>query len=302
MKKTVHVVVPEKIGTIAPEIYGHFSEHIGGVFYDGLWVGEDSKIPNINGFRKDIVEKLKKIKAPVLRWPGGCFAETYDWTDGIGKNRPTRINWWTEKDKRYETNEVGTHEFIEFCELIGAKPYFAVNVTSITPMEARNWMDYCLSPRGSTTLAQLREENGHPEPFYIPYWGIGNENWGGGGHMTPEYYALEFRRFATVLANVPCATERSLIAGGANGSDYNWTRKLAEGTTAVSRIMDGMSFHYYCGKAGDAVNFNEDEWYELLVKAEKMDEIIRRHYAIVEGYKMEDKMKLVIIFLNSNQL
>ena len=294
MKKTVHLVLKERIGTIAPEIYGHFSEHIGGVFYDGLWVGKDSKIPNINGFRKDIIEKLRKIKIPVLRWPGGCFAETYDWRDGIGPNRPTRINWWTEKDHRYETNEVGTHEFVELCNLIGAKPYFAVNVTSITPMEARNWMDYCLSPKGTTTLAKLREENGHPDPFYIPYWGIGNENWGGGGHMTPEYYALEFRKFATVLANVPTTTERSLIAGGANSSDYIWTHKLAEGIDKVRRLVDGMSFHYYCGTAGDAVDFNESEWYELLEKAEKMENLVRRHYAIVEGYGLENQMKLVI--------
>lgn len=294
MKKTVHLVLPEKIGVIAPEIYGHFSEHIGGVFYDGLWVGKESKIPNVNGFRKDIIEKMKKIKAPVLRWPGGCFAEIYDWKDGIGENRPIRTSWWTKYDKRYESNEVGTHEFVGLCELIGAKPYFAVNVTSITPLDARNWMDYCLSPRGSTTLAKLREANGHPDPFYIPYWGIGNENWGGGGHMTPDYYALEFRKFATVLDNVPCTTERSLIAGGANAGSYDWTRKLAAGCVDVKRIVDGMSFHYYCGQAGEAVNFSENQWYELLQKAELMDELIRRHYAIVEGYKMEEKMKLVI--------
>ena len=168
MKKTVHITAPDKIGTIAPEIYGHFSEHIGGVFYGGIWVGKDSKIPNIGGFRKDFIEKFKKINPPVLRWPGGCFAETYNWRDGIGEDRPTRINWWTSMDGRYETNEVGTHEFMELCEILGAKPYLAVNVTSITPMEARDWLDYCLSPRGSTTLAKLREKNGRAEPFDIP--------------------------------------------------------------------------------------------------------------------------------------
>jgi len=295
MKKTVHITAPDKIGTIAPEIYGHFSEHIGGVFYGGIWVGKDSKIPNIGGFRKDFIEKFKKIKPPVLRWPGGCFAEVYNWRDGIGKNRPTRINWWTVNDGRYEPNEVGTHEFMELCEILETKPYLAVNVTSITPMEARDWLDYCLSPRGSTTLAKLREENGHAEPFDIPYFGVGNENWGDGGNMTPEYYALEFRRFATVMGNVPSANKRSMICGGANGGDYNWTRKLAESLSTTRRtLQDGMSIHYYCWKAGDAIGFTEEQWYEMLTRAYKMDDIINRHYAILEGYKTENSMKLVI--------
>ena len=293
MKKTIHLVVPDKIGTIAPEIYGHFSEHIGGVFYDGLWVGKDSKIPNVNGFRKQIIDKMKQIHAPVLRWPGGCFAETYDWRDGIGENRPVRPNWWTEKDGRYEPNSVGTHEFVDLCELIGAKPYFAVNVTSITPLHARDWMDYCLSPRGTTTLALEREKNGHPEPFDIPYWGIGNENWGGGGNMTPDYYALEYRRFATILKNIPSAP-KDLIAGGANGGDYHWTRRLTDSMQGIRRILGGMSFHYYCGKAGDCVDFSAEQWYELLEKAYRMDELITRHYGVLQGYKMEKEMKLVI--------
>ena len=293
MNKTIHLVIPDQIGTIAPELYGHFSEHIGGVFYDGLWVGKDSAIPNINGFRKQIIDKMKQIGAPVLRWPGGCFAETYDWRDGIGENRPVRPNWWTPYDKRYESNAVGTHEFVELCELIGAKPYFAVNVTSITPLHARNWMDYCLSPRGTTTLALEREKNGHPEPFDIPYWGIGNENWGGGGNMTPDSYALEYRRFATILDNVYSAP-KDLIAGGANGADYNWTRRLTDSMQGIRRILGGMSFHYYCGKAGDCVDFSTEQWYELLEKAYRMDDLITRHYAVLQGYKMEKEMKLVI--------
>ena len=141
--KSIYLIYPKKIGTIAPEIYGHFSEHIGGVFYDGLWVGKDSSVPNINGFRKDLVEKFKAINPPVLRWPGGCYAETYDWRDGIGKDRPVRRNWWTPNDNRLEDNAVGTHEFVELCELIGAKPYFAANMTATTPLHIRNWMDYC---------------------------------------------------------------------------------------------------------------------------------------------------------------
>lgn len=293
MKKTVHLLVPDQLGTIAPEIYGHFSEHIGGVFYDGLWVGRDSSIPNIHGFRKQIIDKMRHIHAPVLRWPGGCFAETYDWRDGIGEQRPVRPNWWTANDGRYESNAVGTHEFVELCELMGAKPYFAVNVTSITPLHARDWMDYCLSPRGTTTLALEREKNGHPEPFDIPYWGIGNENWGGGGNMTPDSYALEYRRFATVLHNVPSAP-KDLIAGGANGGDYHWTRRLVDSLAGIRRIPGGMSFHYYCGKAGDCVDFTTAQWYELLDRAYRMDELIRRHWSVVQSYQMEKALGLVI--------
>ena len=155
--KKIYLVYPKKIGTIAPEIYGHFSEHIGGVFYDGLFVGKDSEIPNVNGFRKEIVEKFKAINPPVLRWPGGCYAEVYDWRDGIGEARPTRINWWTYWDGRYEPNTVGTHEFMDFCELVGAKAYFAANLTSMTPMHIRNWMDYCLSLSSARVVLPLGE-------------------------------------------------------------------------------------------------------------------------------------------------
>ena len=294
--KKISIVVPEKIGTVAPEIYGHFSEHIGGVFYDGLWVGKNSDIPNINGWRTEAVEALRKIKPPVLRWPGGCFAEAYNWRDGIGENRPVRPNWWTPWDKRYEPNEVGTHEFMELCELIGAKAYLAVNITSITPLEARNWLDYCVSPRGTTTLALEREKNGHPEPFDVPFIGIGNENWGDGGHMTPDYYALEYRRFSTVLNNI-CRTAGKpfeLIAGGANGPDWKWTHGLASNLSESRTPLHAMSFHYYCGKAGDPVSFTADEWYKLLSQAERMEELIVRHDAITRAYGMQDKMKQVI--------
>ena len=294
--RKIDIILPEKIGAIAPEIYGHFSEHIGGVFYDGLWVGKNSTVPNINGWRTEAVEALRKINPPVLRWPGGCFAEAYNWRDGIGENRPVRPNWWTPWDKRYESNEVGTHEFMELCELIGAKAYFAINVTSITPLEARDWMDYCLSPRGSTTLALEREKNGRPEPFDIPFLGIGNENWGDGGNMTPDYYALEYRRFATVLNNIGRTSGKpfELIAGGANGGDWAWTHGLASNLSQSRAPLHAMSFHYYCGNAGDPTNFTDEEWYRQLAQAEKMEELIIRHDAITRAYGMQGKMKQVI--------
>ena len=296
--KHVSILFPKAGGTIAPEIYGHFSEHIGGVFYDGLWVGKDSDIPNINGFRRDLVEKLRAIHPPVLRWPGGCFAETYSWRDGIGKNRPIRLNWWTRHDGRYESNAVGTHEFVELCELIGAKPYFAVNVTSCTPLDALEWMDYCLSPRGSTTLAMEREANGHPEPFDIPFWGIGNENWGGGGNMDPDYYALQYRKYATILRNTGYPVE--LFVGGANAADYNWTRHLCGTLERYKRLCDGMSFHYYTSQKSRGVTAEEvtncavDGWNAIMERAARMEELIVRHHGITVGYGMEERTKLVI--------
>lgn len=290
--KKVYLMYPQKKGTIAPEIYGHFTEHIGGVIYDGIWVGRDSKIPNIKGFRKDVIEKLKAIKAPVIRWPGGCFAEVYDWRDGIGKDRPTRLNWWTYADGKTESNEVGTHEFMDFCEACGAKAYFAANLTSVTPMHIRNWMDYCLSPKGTTTLAMEREKNGHPEPFNIPFWGVGNENWGGGGNMAPDHYANEYRRFATLMNNA--FEDVELYACGENAADFGWTDGVMRNLRTSSRFAKGFSMHYYCGKAGEVLTFTDDEWTELLKKAAKIENLILRNWHIICGYAMDDKVKLVI--------
>ena len=178
-------------GTIAPEIYGHFSEHIGGVMYDGIWTGD--------GFRRELVESFRRIAPPVLRWPGGCFAETYDWMDGIGPRdkRPERINWWYMHDGRTESNAMGTHEFVEFCRLVGAAPYFAANITSVSPLHIRNWIEYCNAPEGRTTLSRLRGENGDPEPLNVRYWGLGNENdW---PNDFPEFDKEKIRAFMNEL-------------------------------------------------------------------------------------------------------
>lgn len=295
MKKIV-LLYPEKIGKIAPELYGHFAEHIGGVIYDGIWVGKNSDIPNLHGFRKELVEKLRAIHPAVIRWPGGCFAEAYRWYDGVGENRPVRPSWWTSRNcGRTESNAVGTHEFIEFCELVGAKPYFAVGVTSTTPMEARDWMDYCLSPRGSTTLALQREKNGHPESFDIPYWGIGNENWGEGGSMTPESYAMEYRRFAMVMENmVKRDPKYHFFAGGADGRHYEWTRGLLGTLSGSFATMQGMSVHFYCNNSKNPLEYTPDEWYFTLNRGAEIEDLLCRHYAIAQGYCMEDRAKLVI--------
>ena len=290
--KKIFLVYPKEKGTIAPEIYGHFTEHIGGVIYDGIWVGKDSRIPNINGFRKEIIEKLRQIKAPVIRWPGGCYAEVYDWRDGIGENRPTRISWWTQYDGRYESNAVGTHEFMDFCDAVGAKAYFASNLTSVTPLHARNWMDYCLSPKGSTTLAKEREANGHPEPFDIPFWGVGNENSGGGGNMTPQYYADEFRRFSTLMNNA--FPDAQLFACGEIGEDFDWTHYFMQGVKNSCGFLNGYAIHYYNYGIGDPIEFTENEWDEQMKKAALMDDIIRRNWNIICGHGMQNKAKLVV--------
>src|SRR5215475_16125381 len=191
----VSINLSKENGTIRPELHGHFAEHLGTCIYGGLWVGKSSKIPNINGYRKAAVDYLKGL-VPVLRWPGGCFADDYHWRDGIGPaaKRPKRVNvnW----GKYVEDNSFGTHEFIAFCRLIGAEPYFAANVGSGTPQEMRDWIEYCNFPKGST-LSDERAANGSPEPFRVRYWGVGNELWGCGGNMRPEQAADEFRRFAS---------------------------------------------------------------------------------------------------------
>ena len=287
-------LLPRKTGKIAPEIYGQFTELLGGVFYDGLWVGENSEIPNVKGFRKFIIDKLKSIKTPVIRWPGGCFAEVYDWRDGIGESRPTRPNWWTYLDGRYESNVVGTHEFMDLCEAIGAKAYFAANLTTVSPLHIRNWMDYCLSPQGSTTLAKEREANGHPEPFDIPFWGVGNENWGGGGCMRPEFYADQCRRFAEIMHNIPCETK--LIACGSDTDNFDWTRGVIPVlASAVTNRIDGYAMHYYTGNFnGDCLEFDDDEFYSIIKKSDYMEYILNKNWSIITAFGYEEKCKLVI--------
>ena len=292
--KSVTVCLNHSRGVIAPEIYGHFCEHLGGVFYDGLWVGPDSPIENIHGFRKALVDSFRKICPPVLRWPGGCFAETYDWRDGIGprEKRPRRLNWWYNNDGRVESNQVGTHEFIDLCRLVGAQPYFAANMTSVTPLHIRDWMEYCNMPAHETTLADERAQNGDEQPFGIRYWGIGNENWGGGGSMTAEMCAREFMRYATVCRSVP--GEKVLVACGANGHDVAWTREMMRTMRAKDCMPEALSVHYYCGTAGTPQEFTEAEWYELLRKADFMRRIVDDHRAAMDEFDPERRVSLFV--------
>lgn len=312
---TVSVNLNQEIGVINPNIYGHFIEHIGGVIYDGIWVGTESSIPNEAGLRLDLIESLKRLEPPVIRWPGGCFAEAYHWRDGIGPRaqRPVRNGWWQRLDGFLENNHFGTEEFMRFCRSIAAEPYLAAGVSGVTPMEIRDWVDYCNAPRGTTTLAQEREQNGSGAPHRVRYWGLGNENWGFGGNYTPETYCADFRRFSSIVAGptpavFPDSTFRGysfgdaeslkFIACGPNGDDYEWTERFFKawkpGSYDSIIPIDGYSLHYYCGTTGSATRFNEPQWYELIHRALEMEQLIDRHRAIMDRFDPDRRISLVI--------
>ncbi len=307
---TVEVFVDEPMGTISRNIYGHFTEHIGGVIYDGVWVGEDSKIPNVNGIRKALVAALKQIKAPVIRWPGGCFADSYDWKDGVGARaqRPTRTNFWeVDPDAKrlheqgvqlFDTNAFGTNEFIRFCKLSSAEPYLAANLRSLPALDFDHWVEYCNAPAGSTTLAKLREAAGSREPFNVQYWGVGNESWGCGGNFRPEDYASEFRRFTDWVPTL--GQDLSFIAAGPNNNDKDWTNRFFEQIFAGrhayhNQHFRGWSIHHYSRLPdGDALTFTPKEWYGLLRSADEMEQIILDTWAVMGEYDRDHRIKLVV--------
>jgi len=276
------------------EIYGQFAEHLGSCIYGGLWVGENSPIPNINGYRKDVFEALKALHIPVLRWPGGCFADDYHWMDGIGpkSQRPSlRNNNW---GGTIEDNSFGTHEFLNLCEMLGCEPYISGNVGSGTVKEMAQWVEYMTSD-GDTPMARLRSQNGRDKAWHVKYFGIGNEAWGCGGNMTPEYYSNEYRKFNTYLRNQPGNTLYR-IASGASDYDYNWTRVLMEN---IGRQMNGVSLHYYTcsgwdGSKGSAIKFDNDQYYWALAKCLEIEEVIKKHKAIMDEKDPEGKIDLLV--------
>ncbi len=305
----IEILLDEPIGTIAPDIYGHFTEHLGGCIYDGVWVGEGSKIANYNGIRKELVDRLKQLHPPVIRWPGGCFADSYNWRDGVGprEKRPKRTNFWANTEYlrkappgpyKFDPNAFGSNEFLHFCKLAGAQPYLAGNVRSATARDFYDWIEYCNSPKGSTTLADLRAQGGDPEPFNVKYWGVGNESWGCGGSFTGDEYAVEFRRWTEWVPE--SEGKLSFIASGPNVADYNWTRsfftKMVEHGPGPLRNVFGTALHYYCGTTGNGVanEFTQDEWYELLKKATRMEELIGNHWQIMGEIDKEHQVKLVV--------
>lgn len=276
------------------EVFTQFAEHLGNGIYGGLWVGKGSRIPNTNGFRNDVVSALRDLSVPVIRWPGGCFADEYNWREGIGaqKNRPVKIN--THWGGVTEPNTVGTHEFFELIRQVGAEAYIAGNVGNGTPREMAEWVEYMTSPAGS--LADERAKNGHKEPWKVAYFGVGNELWGCGGNMLPEFAANETRRYATFI-KAPAGTKIMKIAAGANVDDYNWTETMMR---VAAGQLDGLSLHYYVHPAGGwpprapAVDFDENGWADALAGARRMDELITKHTAIMDKYDPAKRVFLAV--------
>jgi alpha-N-arabinofuranosidase len=281
--------------TISRNIYGQFSEHLGSCIYGGVWVGGDSKIPNTRGIRNDVVEALKKIQVPVLRWPGGCFADEYHWMDGVGPRdqRPSRIN--TTWGGVVENNQFGTHEFMDFCDQIGAAPYIGGNVGSGTVEELAEWVEYMTATTNSV-MSDLRRKNGREQPWKVPFVAVGNESWGCGGQMTPEFYSDNYRRYNEFVKNYP-GNWIYRVASGANGDDYNWTEVLMKN---IGGRMNGVSLHYYTlptgnwSHKGSATKFAEADWFETLRRALRMDNLVIRHSAIMDKYDSQKKIGLVV--------
>ncbi len=282
------------ISKINKEIYGHFSEHLGRCIYNGIFVGKDSDIPNTNGIRNDVLEALKEIKTPVLRWPGGCFADEYHWQDGIGKNRSPILN--TNWGGVVEDNSFGTDEFFNLCELLGCEPYLAGNLASGTVRELASWLEY-ITHWGDSPMALKRKENGRQEPWKLKYLGIGNENWGCGGNMRPEAYVDEYRRYASFAKNYN-NQDMLKVACGPNSDDYAWTESLMQNLKPWH--TGAISLHYYTvptgnwDKKGAALNFDDKEYYQTIVSTMNMDEIITKHTAIMDKYNPDNSIRLIV--------
>ena len=284
--------IEEGRDTINRNIYGHFSEHLGRCIYEGFWVGEDSPIPNTRGIRNDVVEALRQIKIPVLRWPGGCFADEYHWKDGIGprEKRPSMVN--THWGKVTENNHFGTHEFLDLCEQLGCEPYICGNVGSGTILEMQEWVEY-ITFDGKSPMADLRRKNGRDKPWKVKYWGVGNENWGCGGRMRPEYYADLYRRYSTYLRNF-AGNRLYKIACGPSGANYHWTEVLMR---EAGRHMNGIAPHYYCGsgkKSRSATRFSEEDWFAQIKRALYMEELVSKHSAIMDKYDPEKRVAMLV--------
>ena len=278
---TLTIRTDKTLGTISPRLYGHFAEHLGRCCYDGVWVGLNSPIPNQDGFRSDVIEALRAMPVPLLRWPGGCYADHYHWRDGIGsaEERTMRLGMSCGLQVR-DDNSLGTHEFIQFCQLIGAEPYLAGNVGSGTVQELCDWMEYCNSSV-LTKLAQERARNGSPEPFGVKLWGVGNENWGCGGNFDAVTYAQEYRRYATMLRHVDPTAE--LVICGLEeprlfeeGFELSWNAKLLKTLGRHMNLVDHLSIHTYWVKGGPEIDFSDEQYYTLLSEAQATENNILR--------------------------
>jgi alpha-L-arabinofuranosidase len=281
--------------TISKYIYSHFAEHLGRGIYGGFYVGDTSHIPNTNGVRNDVIAALKKMKIAALRWPGGCFADTYHWKDGVGPGdkRPAIINkWW---GGTVEDNSFGTNEFLNMCELLGADPYISGNVGSGSVQELSDWVNY-VSSDSKNPMSDLRRANGREKPWKVKFWGIGNEAWGCGGNMTPEYYANEFRKYSTFMTNWDNNNKIFRVASGANSDDYNWTETLMK--NIPQNLIEGIALHHYAiidwGRKSSATKYTEQQYFATMKSALYMDTLITRHSAIMDKYDPRKKIALIV--------
>ncbi|MBN1398427.1 MAG: alpha-N-arabinofuranosidase [Bacteroidetes bacterium] len=293
--KPNRVIVNADLGTekISKNIYGHFAEHLGRCIYGGFWVGENSSIPNTHGIRNDVIAAIREIAPPVIRWPGGCFADTYHWKDGIGPRdqRPSIINsTWGGVT---EDNSFGTHEFLLLCELLDSEPYICINVGSGTVQEASDWVEYVNSDAKSP-MTDLRKKNGREKPWNVKYWAVGNESWGCGGNMIPEYYADQFKQFSTYLRY----GNLYRVASGGTDPDFDWTETVLKKTQKFKNLIDGYSFHYYTFCHGwddktSATDFNENDWFHTMKNTIIMEERLKRHIALMDEYDPANKIGLI---------
>lgn len=275
MNIQIRVLRDEPYGTVSPRLYGHFAEHLGRCCYDGLFVGKESSIPNIEGFRKDIIDALRAMPTPLLRWPGGCYADHYHWKDGIGQDRPIRLGMSCGLQV-LDTNELGTDEFLALCGLIDAEPYLAGNVGSGSPEELCHWVEYCNAAL-PTTLVKQRQANGRKDPWGVKLWGIGNENWGCGGNYDPESYALEYRRYSLMVQHVDPSIEMV-----ACGHDTDWNRRCIDKLRHHLNFVDHYSIHRYWINGGHGTEFSDEQYYGLLAEAEQTEDFIVETRAFLE--------------------
>jgi len=292
MTYNISVDINNKQNLINPLLYGSFAEHLGKCIYGGIWVGENSSIKNERGFRIDVLDCLKEIELPVIRWPGGCFADTYHWIDGVGpKNkRPRRYNlWW----KQPESNAFGTDEFMQLCHLLNSEPYMAINVGSGSVQEALNWIEYCNSSK-NTEFAELRVKNGHPKPYNVKYWGIGNENWGCGGAMSPEYYADLYRRFATYIRQQTDSNVK-LIACGSNTDFDDWDERVLKNIqTKYFDLIDFISLHVYTGWNIEQNNLSEQDYYKIIKDISITKNKIEKAIQLCNIYSKNKNIKVIL--------
>lgn len=291
----IHLVQDAGAPLISKHIYGHFAEHLGHCIYGGFYVGEDSPIPNTEGVRNDIVAALRELDIPNLRWPGGCFADTYHWKDGIGpkEERPTLVNtWWGGVT---EDNSFGTHDFLNLCELLGTEPYISGNVGSGEVQELADWVQYT-NFEGTSPMSDLRRANGREEPWGVRFWGIGNEAWGCGGNMRPEYYADVYRKYVTFMSNSGVEGGLYKIASGASDADYRWTEVLMQ--QIPHRMLQGVALHHYSvidwNAKSSSTDFSEAEYFKTMKQSWLMDELIEKHLAIMDKYDPEGRVDLVV--------